>query len=57
MTPIEQAEAEYNRLKAIESTPDELWAGWRRLVDGTDKLNMARNNICDNDEQEGDVFP
>lgn len=44
---IEQAEAEYNRLKAKESTQEELWAGWRRLVDGMDKINFARNNICE----------
>ena len=54
---IEQAEAEYERLKAIQSTPDELWAGWRRLVEGTDKINISYYNLCNNDEKEGDIYP
>jgi len=54
---IESAEAEYERLKAKTSTEEELWAGWRRLVEGTDKLNITYYHLCDNDEQEGDPYP
>ena len=54
---IESAEAEYERLKARTSTEEELWAGWRKLVEGTFKINFALNNICDNDEQENDPYP
>ena len=54
---IESAEAEYTRLKAMEHTPEELWAGWKVLCEVMDKLRMERNNLCDNDEQDGDVWP
>ena len=54
---IEEAEAEYTRLLNKKSTPEELLAGYMKLVRAMDKLRMERNNICDNDEQEGDVYP
>ena len=54
---IESAEAEYNRLKSKEPTPDELWAGYWDLVRAMDKLNVAYYHLCDNDEEEGSPFP
>jgi len=48
---IESAEAEYARLKAIESTTEELWDGFWDLVEKMDKLNIAHNKLCDNDEK------
>ena len=49
---IEDAEAEYNRLKDQKSTPEELWAGWKRLVEGTDKINISYYPLCNNDNGE-----
>lgn len=54
---IESAEAEYTRLLNQKSTEEELWAGWRKLVEGTDKMNIVHYNLCNNDEQEGGLFP
>ena len=54
---IESAEAEYNRLKSKEPTPDELWAGYWELVRKMDKLNIAYNNLANNAEKDGDVWP
>ena len=54
---IEQAEAEYTRLLNKKSTQEELLAGYMKLVRAMDKLRMKRNNICDNDEQWGDLWP
>jgi len=54
---IEQAEAEYTRLLNKKSTQEELLAGYMALVRAMDKLRMERNNISDNDEKEGDMWP
>ena len=54
---LKEAEAEYERLKARTSTHDELWAGYWELVRKMDKINIAYYHLCDNDEQEEDLFP
>ena len=54
MTP---AEKEYERLLHKPVTEEEMWAGYWELVRKMDKLNIAHNNICDNDEKEGDLYP
>ena len=54
---IESAEAEYLRLLSKRSTPEELATGYWELVRAMDKLNIEYYNLCNNDEQEGDVFP
>jgi len=54
---IESAEAEYTRLLNKKSTQEELLAGHMALVRAMDKLRMERNNISDNDEQWGSVWP
>jgi len=54
---IAEAEAEYTRLLSKRATPEELLAGYMKLVRAMDKLRMERNNICKNDEQWGDVWP
>jgi len=53
---IESAEAEYKRLKSIESTTKELWAGYDKLCEAMDRLNIAYYPICDNDN-EGEPWP
>jgi len=54
---IESAEAEYERLLHVRSTPSELATGYKKLCEAMDKLNIAYYNVCKNDEQEGDIFP
>jgi len=54
---ISEAEAEYTRLLSIRATPEELLAGYMKLVRAMDKLRMERNNICKNDEQDGNFYP
>ena len=54
---VREAEIEYERLKAKTSIPEELWAGYWKLVKEMDKLNIAYYNTCDNDEQWGDIWP
>ena len=56
MTVLE-AEAEYERLVSKQSTPEELAAGYKALVEGMNKINIAYYPLCDNDEQEGDIWP
>ena len=53
---IESAEAEYKRLLSIRATPEELATGYRELCDKMDRLNIAHNNICDNDN-DGEPWP
>ena len=54
---IESAQAEYEALLSRRVTREEFAAGLRELKQGMDKLNIEHNNICDNDEEPGDLFP
>ena len=56
MLTIESAEAEYKRLLSIRATPEELWAEYDELCKAMDRLNIAHNNICDNDNK-GEPWP
>ena len=53
---IPEAEAEYTRILSIESTPEELWAEYYKLCREMDRMNIAHNNICDNDN-DGEPWP
>jgi len=53
---LPEAEAEYDRLLLKRSTPEELATGYRELCDKMDRLNIAHNNICDNDN-DGEPWP
>ena len=55
---IAEAEAECTRLlKTKKHTSEEVWEAYLKLCEAMDKLRMERNNICDNDEQWGDLWP
>ena len=54
---LSEALEEYERLLYAPVTPESYRKGLKELREGTDKMNIAYNPICDNDEQEGDVWP
>jgi len=53
---LSEAEAEYNRLLHEQSTPEELATGYKKLLEGTDKINIKYYPLCDNDNGD-DPYP